>query len=68
MFTQIVISKNKNSAISMEQYKSGTFGLILESKKVFDENKVESVHAIFTREELIEIRDAANKLLESSEA
>lgn len=59
----VIITKNKNSAVSVENLPSGNVELALESKKVFGANKLESVHAIFTREELTEIRDAINEAL-----
>lgn len=59
----VIITKNKNSAVSVENLPSGNVELAVESKKIFGANKVESVHAILTREELTEIRDAINEAL-----
>lgn len=59
-----IITKNKNSAVSVEPLNSGNFEVTVESKKVFDNNVIETARAILTREELTEFRDAFNKALE----
>lgn len=59
----VIITKNKNSAVSVENLPSGNVELALESKKILLGGEVESVRAIFTREELTEIRDAINEAL-----
>lgn len=61
----VIITKNKNSAVSVENLPSGNVEISVETTKIFsaNANKIESTHAIFTREELTEIRDAINEAL-----
>lgn len=59
-----IITKNKNSAVSVEPLPSGNFEVTVESKKVFDNNVIETARAILTRDELTEYRDAFTKALE----
>lgn len=59
----VIITKNKNAAVSVENLRSGNVELALESKKVLAGGEVESVRAVFTREELTGIRDAINESL-----
>lgn len=59
----VIITKNKNAAVSVENLPSGNVEIALEAKKLLDANKIESVRAVFTREELAEIRDAINEAL-----
>lgn len=59
----VIITKNKNSAVSVENLPSGKVEIAVESKKLLDANKIEFARAILTREELTEIRDAINEAL-----
>lgn len=61
----VVITKNKNAAVSVENLPSGKVELTVEAKKLLDANKVEIARAILTREELTEIRDAINAALDA---
>lgn len=62
----VIITKNKNAAASVEALPSGNVEIALEARKLLiDAEKVESVRAIFTREELTEIRDAINEVLDA---
>jgi hypothetical protein len=59
----VIITKNQNAAVSVENLPSGNVEIALESMKLLDTNRIESVRAIFSREELVEIRDAINEAL-----
>lgn len=60
----VVIAKNKNAAVSVEDLPSGNVELSLEVKQVVSGRTV-GVRTIFTREELTEIRDAINAVLDA---
>lgn len=63
MPAKVIITEDRTAAISVEGLKSGNFEISVESKRVFDENKIDRVSPVITRAKLIEIRDAINSAL-----
>lgn len=61
----VIVTKSKNAAVSVENLPSGNVEIAVEAKKLFGANKLDTARAIFTREELTEIRDAINAALDA---
>lgn len=62
MSANVVVAEKKNAAVSVEALESGSFEFRLDARKVL-EDKTESAGAVFSRDDLVAIRDAITAAL-----